>query len=131
MMTQLEDKLKRAMTRGGGVAGDPNAKGIHTQLTQAHAELLSRMDQLEDARDGYLDLHVRLASTQRVCWLMLACMQELYQANIESRQQLDHHNHVLAERAEQQRQEQEAYDRMMMEQKMKVRLRGGTCVHRA
>eukprot|EP00730_Choanoeca_flexa_P007217 TRINITY_DN12298_c3_g1_i2.p1 TRINITY_DN12298_c3_g1~~TRINITY_DN12298_c3_g1_i2.p1 ORF type:complete len:812 (+),score=251.15 TRINITY_DN12298_c3_g1_i2:180-2615(+) len=102
VMNQLEDKLKRAMSRGGGVQGDPNVKAIHDQLTQAHAELLSRMDHLEDARDGYLDLH------------------ELYEANIESRQQLDRHNRVLAERAERQRQEQEAYDRMMMQQKMKL-----------
>lgn len=74
VMTKLEDKLKRAMTRGGGVAGDPNVKGIHDQLTQAHAELLSRMDQLEDARDGYLDLHV--GNPHLSC--LLACLPILH-----------------------------------------------------
>ena len=58
LMTQLEEKLKRAMTRGGGVAGDLKVKGIYDQLTQAHAELLSTMDVLEDDRDRYLALHV-------------------------------------------------------------------------
>lgn len=61
LMGKFEQKLQRAVAHNCGVGGDPSVDLLHQKLTEAHANLMGKMDELEDERDALVELLVRFS----------------------------------------------------------------------